>query len=388
MNRRRGLLPAALAVLAALAVGISLLILAESGNAMKKNIAKALREQKAQGSFMARGQEALGGQIEKLAGKLGFRGAVLAAQGDEILYAGAFDDADENGTPNALDTVFAVGSVSKQFTAAAVLQLASEGKLSLTDPITDYYPEYTGGKGITLKHLLNMCSGVGRDFWSMALALGELSNIAQADLFQLQKHSETELLDLICRSPLEFAPGERYMYSNVNYWLLAGVVTKASGMSYQEYVQKQLFSPCGMDGAFLDFEGTMAFGHNASGRTRENAILYEGAGTVCASILDLFRWSRALHGGSVLSESAYRVMTAPAQEHYAMGLVAEDDGLLWHNGQLNGYNAYQCYAPAEGITLILLSNSRVYRFHGEVKDFPAEDMAPILLKYVRQALQQ
>ena len=204
MNRRRGLLPAALAVLAALAVGISLLILAESGNAMEKNIAKALREQKAQGSFMAQGQEALGGQIEKLAGKLGFRGAVLAAQGDEILYAGAFGDADENGTPNALDTVFAVGSVSKQFTAAAVLQLASEGKLSLTDPITDYYPEYTGGKGITLKHLLNMCSGVGRDFWSMALALGELSNMAQADLFQLQKHSEAELLDLICRSPLEF----------------------------------------------------------------------------------------------------------------------------------------------------------------------------------------
>lgn len=70
------------------------------------------------------------------------------------------------------------------------------------------------------------------------------------------------------------------------------------------------------------------------------------------------------------------------------GLWRRTDGLLWHNGQLNGYNAYQCYAPAEGITLILLSNSRVYRFHGAVKDFPAEDMAPILLKYVRQALQQ
>ena len=355
-----------------------------SGDVMDRNVQKVLRHS-ADGAYIASGSETLAEQLGRLAESIRYQGSILVAKDGRILYAAGFGDADESGTPNRPDTVFAVGSVSKQFTAAAILQLASAGRLSLAEPVSDFFPDYPDGGRISVKQLLNMDSGVGRDFWSMAYALRHYTSMAQADEFQAQHHEESELLQLVYDSPLEFEPGSQYMYSNVNYYLLSLIVAKVSGMSYQAYVQQKLLTPCGMQTAFLDFGGSMAAGHDESGLTSENASLYEGCGTVCASVLDLYRWNLCLHGGKVLTASAYRVMTDPQQGDYGCGVLITEDGLIWHNGELNGYNAYNALDTGSGLMIVLLANNRTYQLHGTTADFPAEAMAPIVLKYAREA---
>ena len=135
----------------------------------------------------------------------------------------------------------------------------------------------------------------------------------------------------------------------------------------------------------MDFEGDMAEGHNADGHTEENAVLYEGAGTLCCSVFDMYRWNLMLHGGKVLPESAYRIMTTPAEDSSnAAGLLVESDGMIWHNGELNGYNSYNAYYPDTGLMVILLANNRTYTFHGKTADFPAENLGPIIMRYARE----
>lgn len=355
------------------------------GDQMDKNIIKA-RKGAAEASYTSSSCEALGEQIDKLAENAQYQGVILVARNEEILYAGAFGDADSSGTKNTIDTVFGVGSLTKQFTASAILKLASEGKLMLSDPLSKYFPDYQYGAKITVQHLLNMDSGVNRDFWTMAYSLYHYTTMAQADEFQMSPHSETELMQLIYDSPLEFEPGTQYMYSNVNYFLLSRIVQQASGISYQDYIKENFFAPCNMDSAFMDFEGEMAQGNDADGPTRENAILYEGAGTVCCSVLDMYRWNLMLHGGKVLPDSAYRVMTTPAIGNYAAGLLVESDGMIWHNGELNGYNSYNAYYPDSGLMVILLANNRTYKFHSATVDFPAEGLGPIVMRYAKEAI--
>lgn len=321
--------------------------------------------------------------IEKVAGSMEFQGTILAAKGDEILFAKGYGLADaETGEKNTVDTVYAVGSVSKQFTAAAVLKLAEEGKINLSETIDHYFPGYSQGSRVTVKHLLNMQSGIERDFWNIAYRAYGYTTMDQADAFQEQQHTKEELLDLLYQDELQFQPGSQYMYSNINYYLLYLIAEQAAGMRFQDYIRENFFVPYGMESAVMDFEEPLAAGYYDGRKVRENASLYEGCGTVCAGVLDLFRWNRALHEGEILSKASYRVMTDAGPGNYACGVLVEDT-LIWHNGQLNGYNSYNCYDKEDEWMLIVLSNSRTYPFHGQVADFPAETAAKVIWRQLK-----
>ena len=319
--------------------------------------------------------EELKGRIDKLAKSIRFSGSVLVAKDFRILYAGGYGRAGDIHTPkNTALSAYAVGSISKQFTAAAILQLNEQGLLRLDDPVTAFFPDWPGDRPVTVENLLRMESGLERDFWNIAYREYGYTDMDQADGFQLSPHGEDELFALLYADGLHFAPGSRYQYSNVNYWLLSKIVTKVSGAPYQAYLAEHFFGPLGMTTAGTDYPDDLVPGHYGGERTTENADLYAGCGTVSGSVYDLYEWSRALHGGRVLSKESYRTMIRQTNGQYACGLV-HDGNLIWHNGQLNGYNSYMGYDASTHVLLIVLSNSRTYDLRGQQKDFPAEYLA-------------
>ena len=346
--------------------------------------------------------EALADQVHRLAETMGFSGSVLVAGPDGIRYAEGFGTADGEGTAaNTALTTYAFGSLSKQFTAAAVLKLAEEKKLSLSDPVRTFFPAWPEDRVVTVSQLLHMESGLERDFWNIAYREYGYTLMSQADEFQLSPHEFDELFSLITTDiakEFHFRPGSEYQYSNINYWLLAEIVGRVSGMSYQDYIRTEFFEPLGLTTAGIDYPDDIAPGHYGGERTEENADLYEGCGSISGNVYDLYAWALALHGAPgagtdaaaaasstattetgprVLGPAAYRVMTATSAGNYACGLVI-DGSVIWHNGQLNGYNSYMSYNTADGTILIVLSNSRTYEFRGKQADFPAEELARLL----------
>ncbi len=329
--------------------------------------------------------ETLRNRVDKLAKSIGFSGSVLLARDFRILYAGGYGWAGTIHTPrNTALSVYAVGSISKQFTAAAILQLEEKGLLKLSDPMTSFFPDWPPDRVVTVENLLRMESGLERDFWNIAYREYGYTDMSQADEFQLSPHGEEELFALLYADGLHFAPGSRYQYSNVNYWLLSKIITIASETPYREYLETRFFEPLGMTSAGVDYPDDLVPGHYGGERTTENADLYAGCGTVSGSVYDLYEWSRALHGGRVLSKEAYRTMIRQTNGQYACGLV-HDGNRIWHNGQLNGYNSYMSYDTSTHDLIIVLSNSRTYAARGQQKDFPAEALAEKLHGVMRDS---
>ena len=310
--------------------------------------------------------------VHRFVDSMDFSGSVLVAKNFEILYADGFGLADGEGS-DALcaDSVYAVGSITKQFTAAAILKLAEEGKLSLDDTLCTFFPEWPAHKDISVFDLIHMQSGLERDFWNIAYRVYDYKTMDQADRFQLTPHKDSELFNLLYADPLHYEPGSEYQYSNLNYWLLSKIVAVVSGMSYNDYLAETFFAPLDMTTAGTDYPEDIVPGHYDDERTEENASLYTGCGSVSANVFDLFKWAKALHTGEVLNGESYETMTTTGTGYYCCGLVKEGV-ILWHNGQLNGYNAYMSYNTFSKVLLIVLSNSRTYRFNGEHRDLPAE----------------
>lgn len=344
----------------------------------ENTVVETAAEEIVHGSGYICNDEATEKLVHRFTDSMNFEGSVLVAKNFEILYADGFGMADGEGSdPLCADSVYAVGSITKQFTAAAILKLAAEGKLSLDDKLSTFFPDWPQHKDVSLYDLIHMQSGLERDFWNIAYREYGYTSMDQADRFQLTPHKDSELFNLLYADPLHYEPGSEYQYSNLNYWLLSKVIAVVSGMSYNDYLAENFFSVLDMTTAGTDYPDDIIPGHYDAERTEENASLYTGCGSVSASVFDLFKWAKALHGGQVLTEESYDTMTTTGAGYYCCGLVKEGV-VLWHNGQLNGYNAYMSYNTFSKILLIVLSNSRTYTFNGEHRDLPAEQLASYL----------
>ena len=160
---------------------------------------------------------------------------VLVAHKNEIIYRKAYGLANvELQTPMQPEHVFRLGSITKQFTAVAILMLEAEGKLSVADDLTKYLPDYpTQGESITIEHLLTHTSGIH-------------NHTDDADFLDLARtdHTVQELIDLFKDKPLDFKPGEQWNYSNSGYILLGAIIEKVSGMPYADFIEQRIFQPC------------------------------------------------------------------------------------------------------------------------------------------------
>jgi len=300
----------------------------------------------------------LGARIDVFLSRItpfGFSGTVLVAKGDQIALNKGYGLAIRSQeAPNAADTVFCLGSITKQFTAAAILTLEMQEKLKTEDPLGKYFEDVPPDKaGITLHHLLTHSSGlvqdVGRDY---------------------EQAGRDETVRKILALPLESEPGDRFAYSNVNYTLLAAVVEKVSGQSYEEYLYEHLFKPAGMEWTGYrrpKWDESKVAHWYSGGRDNLNSLARPfpfwnliGNGGILSTSGDMFKWHQALLGESVLSPAAKKKMFTPYLNEYGYGwdvLKTPRGTVIQHNGGSDlGNNAEIRRYMDAGIVTILLCN--------------------------------
>ncbi len=288
-------------------------------------------------------------------------------RGDTLLMEGyGYADVEwDVPTPADGDAVYEIGSVTKQFTAAAVLQLVDQGLLDLDAPFTDYLPDYnTGGREIPLRRLLDHTSGI-KGYTEMP-GFGALS---------VQALPRDSLLSLIAAEPFDFEPGTALIYNNSAYFIVGRIVEAVSGMPYEEYVQQHLFEAQGMARSSYCDPSTVierrAHGYHATpqGLRVKDYLDHRwpyAAGSLCSTVGDLVRWNQALHGGRVLPDAAYAIMTTPmplvdgSATRYAMGLgvrLRGESRVIAHGGGINGFLSDAQYFPDDDLLVVVLQNS-------------------------------
>ncbi|HEX5870473.1 MAG TPA: serine hydrolase domain-containing protein, partial [Longimicrobium sp.] len=291
--------------------------------------------------------------------------AVGVAQNGRTVLARAYGSANlEHDIPNTPETVFEAGSVSKQFTAAAIVLLARQGKLSLEDDVRKYVPEVPDyGTTITLRHLLNHTSGL-RDWGSVVQLAGWPRGT--------RIHTHAHALDVISRQKsLNFTPGAEYSYSNTGYNLLAIIVERVSGMSFNEFSRRELFQPLGMTRTEWRDDFTRTVKGRASAYVFSDSAWHlqmpfenvHGNGGLLTTVGDLLRWNQALDSGTIAGLDTLEtqgVLSNGRQIAYALGLsVGEVRGLreVSHSGATAGYRAYLARYPETGVSVALLCNA-------------------------------
>lgn len=286
---------------------------------------------------------------------------------DTLLFKGYGKANLEWDVPMPVDAVFEIGSLAKQFTAAAVLQLRDAGKLSLDDDITRWLTDFdTRGHKLPLRRLLDHTSGI--------LGLTEIPEFTQLAINPFWPRDSAYAL--IKRQPFQIAPGEAQIYNNSAYFLLGLIIEKASGLSYEEYVEKQIFAPLGMTGSMY-CNSTANVARRAQGYAIRNGVIQRAmsnvhtwpfaAGSICSTAGDLVKWLTALHGGRVLSDRSYAEMIAPAKlndgtpTRYGMGLRVGRNvvgiNTIGHGGTINGFRAEADWYPDAKLAVVVLMNA-------------------------------
>lgn len=297
-------------------------------------------------------------RTDELLTETGFSGTVLIAKKNKIIFSkgyGLSDPKDENSAPNDLDTVFETGSLTKQMTAAAIMQLAQKGKLSVNDSLDKFFPDFENGSQITIKMLLNMRSGLTdfincpEDFFPAKVQRQiEKKELAgeEIDRFLVYQYAKY--------APSLASPDSTYFYSNTNYYLLALIIEQVSEMPYEEYMQINIFDKAGMKTANLDFQNTTARGYTKRGRyisIPKNMMI--GLGDVNASAKDLLAWNNAFAEKKIVSKKSFQEMIT--SESYGYGVYRTKDSIL-HSGATHVFNSYNEYILEDKISIILLSN--------------------------------
>lgn len=288
-----------------------------------------------------------------------FSGSVLVARDGEVLLDRGYGFANrEWAIPNDGETRFRLGSVSKQFTAVAIMILHERGLVDLDAPVKTWLPDAPAAwDGVTVRHLLSHTSGI--------------PNFTDFDDYEARKTQAATLDSLIAGfrdRPLEFQPDQGWSYSNSGYILLTAIVEKASGQSYTQFVTDTLFQPLGMTDSGYDSHAAI-LPHRASGYTPTAAgivnadyvdmTIPQGAGALYSTTRDLLKWEQGLFGGRLLKPESLALLTTVRRDNYAMGLmVAQADGAttISHGGGIEGFNTWLGYDPERRLTVVVLGN--------------------------------
>lgn len=219
--------------------------------------------------------------------------SALVAKNGKVIYRKAFGKANlELDVDMTSDNVFQVGSITKQFTSVSILMLLEEGKLNLEDEITKFIPDYpTKGQKITVHHLLTHTSGI-KSYTAMQ-SFGEIFTIDQSPL---------KFIEFFKNEPMDFNPGEKYMYNNSGYFLLGYIIEKVSGMSYSKFIQERIFDKIDMKNSYYGSQ-TKLIKNRASGYQKREVFsnaqyisltLPYAAGSIMSTVDDMFKWQTAI----------------------------------------------------------------------------------------------
>lgn len=305
--------------------------------------------------------------IQGQIGEQGPGAAVAVIRDGAVIHASGYGYANlEWSIPITTDTVFRLASITKQFTATAIMLLVNAGELALDDPLTKFLPDYpTAGHVVCVHHLLTHTSGI-KSYTSMEGFFGKMSR---------QDMSLEELTAYFQNEPFDFAPGEKFSYNNSGYVLLGRIIELVSGLSYADFMQQRIFAPLGMnDSYYLSNEPVIprrASGYQHVGDDYQNApflsmTLPHAAGSLGSTLDDLIRWDTALREHQLLDRASLERMYTPVTlnngttENYGFGWsIANYYGhpLVHHSGGINGFHTYIARFPDSTVTVIVLGNS-------------------------------
>ena len=297
--------------------------------------------------------------------------AALVALDGAIQFEGYHGLANaQHEVPVTADTPFRIASLTKPFTAAAILALAEEERLDVDDPLSKHLPYYPGGDAITLRHLLTHSAGIPN-------YTAKPEFLERASL----PWTPEEIAALFKDEPLEFEPGERYSYSNSGYYLLGQIVEEVTGKPFEAYLSKRFFEPLGMRHTGMH-DPRAILPNGAQGYTVETGVLKNaqewhtpnagGAGGMYSTVRDLHRWTQALFHGDLLTRESLEgvfegvFMGDVPPEGLPEGLPAYGHGwvitehrglpMLNHMGGLPGFTSIMAHYPKQGLTVVVLSN--------------------------------
>lgn len=286
--------------------------------------------------------------------------------GDVVIQKGYGQANLELGVPVTEQSLFRIGSITKQFTAAAIMQLVEQGRVRLDDDVTKYVAFPIHGRHITLRHLLTHTSGLA-DYT-------RTEDYARRAPLEL---TPDEVLALVKDAPPLFEPGAKWSYSNTGYFLLGLVIEKASGMKYADYLEKNVFPRAGLRHTY-DCDVRRILPNRVAGYTVDKrqvvnaehigmSVAY-AAGALCSTAPELVTWARALETGKVVSPESYTLMTTPVETAedkgtgypYGFGLAMidlEDHPTVQHGGGINGFVTHLMRLPKDDLTVVVLFNT-------------------------------
>lgn len=289
-----------------------------------------------------------------------FTGSVLVARDGKVIFSKGYGFANaEFEIPNTPQTKFRLGSVTKQFTAAAVLLLQERGKLSVQDPICKYIENCpTAWSEITIHHLLSHTGGIP-NFTSFPDYLPKM----------MMPVTTQEMIARFKDKPLDFKPGEKWAYSNSGYFLLGHIIEKASGEAYESFLEKNIFEPLKLTSTGYDHHGTIlkkrATGYSMRKGEMVNSLPIDmtqpySAGALYSTVEDLFQWNEALFSGKLLSAKSLEAMLTPVKNDYGYGLGIQTKAgrkIISHGGGINGFSTVLTRFADEKLTLVVLRNA-------------------------------
>lgn len=306
-----------------------------------------------------------------------FNGSILVAEKGKIIYAKGFGMANmEWAIPNQPNTKFRIGSITKQFTAALILQLVEEGKIKLDGKLSDYLPDYrkdTGGK-VTIHQLLNHTSGIP-------------SYTSRPDFFAEVSRDPYNVADFVKKfasGDLEFEPGAKFSYNNSGYFLLGAIIEKVTGKSYETVLTERIFKLLGMTNTGYDNQAPLlakrASGYQKTPTGYVNAPYLDmslpyAAGSMYSTVEDLFKWDQSLYADKILSATSKKLMFTPGLSNYGYGFNIYDQTIgktnektkfVQHSGGINGFNSLITRAVEKGQTVIILDNVGLGNNHGKI----------------------
>lgn len=273
----------------------------------------------------------------------------------------------ENDVPATAETVYRIGSITKQFTSAAIMRLMEQGRLSLDDTLQKFLPDFpTQGKRVTVRQLLNHTSGI-RSYTSLG---PKWQRVMRLDL------APDSMVALFAGEPFDFEPGHAYRYNNSGYFLLGMIIEKLSGKTYAQHLQDEFFGPLGLENTVYCDQAPLIKRRARGYATRPDGRFVNAeplsmtqpyaAGSLCSTVGDLVAWTRALAGGQVVSPASYRLMTTPDTLHdgkpmtYGFGLgtgTLRGHRQVSHNGGINGFVAELHHYPDDSIITVVLTNT-------------------------------
>lgn len=300
--------------------------------------------------------------------------SVAVVKGD-FIYLQAYGDARiDPRTPARPAMRYSLGSISKQFTAAALLMLQEQGKLSLEDPVGKFLPNLTRANEVTIRQLLSHTSGY-QDFWPQDYVMPMM----------LKPTTAAQIMDTWARKPLDFEPGTKWQYSNTGFVIAGAIIEKAAGMPYFQYLRERIFTPLKMT-SVVDFDQQGVSATDPAGYLRyglgparvapdEGKGWMYAAGELAMTAEDLLKWDMSLIGRNLMSAASYKQMETETVlanglgTQYGLGVFVRSDSgrrVISHGGEVSGFTATNLVYPDDRIAIVVLTNQDAANASGDI----------------------